>query len=98
MPHRPMTTLGTAASISISVPIGPRIDAQCVDGLGLHVRPTAESGVAAQEQRHGWINFRGLYFGSLIAPQPSLTAVHDWIVEQFSARRLRSLFLRWLGR
>ena len=25
MPQRPMTTLGTAASISISVPIGPRI-------------------------------------------------------------------------
>ena len=44
MPHRPMTTLGTAASISISEPIGPRIDG---GASSLRKRPIAiESGAA----------------------------------------------------
>ena len=45
MPQRPMTTLGTAASISISVPIGPRIDG---GASSLRKRPIAiESGAAS---------------------------------------------------
>ena len=44
MPQRPMTTLGTAASISISDPIGPRIAG---GASSLRKRPIAiESGAA----------------------------------------------------
>ena len=44
MPHRPTTTLGTAASISTSVPTGPRIDG---GASSLRKRPIAiESGAA----------------------------------------------------
>ena len=45
MPQRPMTTLGTAASISISVPTGPRIAG---GAISLRKSPIAtESGPAS---------------------------------------------------